>query len=256
MNKNIKITAFLSFILFCTGGIWIQAQQLSADEIVKRSDEKLRGEQTGYTEMTMEIVRPTWSRTVAFKSWNMGTEYSLVYITDPPQEEGQSFLKRNNDMWNWNPTINRMIKLPPSMLAQGWMGSDFTNDDLLNQSSIVVDYTHSIDGEETMGDRDCYVIRLIPKEDAAVVWGRVMMWISRSDYLQMKAEYYDEDDYLVKTETSSAIKTMDGRIIPTRFELVPADEPGNKTIVTMTSVQFNISLSESFFSQQNMQRVR
>lgn len=256
MKKQIKITSVFLLFLLCTGSIWLQAQQLSAYEIVKRSDEKLRGEQTGYSEMTMDIVRPTWNRTVAFKSWNMGTEYSLVYITDPPQEEGQSFLKRNNDMWNWNPTINRMIKLPPSMLAQGWMGSDFTNDDLLNQSSIVVDYTHSIIANERQNDVDCYVIELIPNEDAPVVWGRVKLWISEKEYLQMKAEYYDEDDYLVKTETSSDIKTMDGRLIPTRFELVPADEPGNKTIVTMNTVQFNISLSESFFSQQNMQRVR
>ncbi|MBN2481996.1 MAG: outer membrane lipoprotein-sorting protein [Bacteroidales bacterium] len=231
-------------------------QQLSAYEIVKKADDKLRGEQTGYAEMTMEIIRPTWNRTVAFKSWNMETEYSLVLITGPPKEEGQSFLKRGNDMWNWNPTINRMIKLPPSMLAQGWMGSDFTNDDLLNQSSIVVDYTHTIISEETITGRDCYVIELIPEEDAPVVWGKVILWISKSDYLQLKAEYYDEDEYLVKTETAYEIKTMDGRLIPTRFELIPADKPGNKTIVTMDQVKFNISLSESFFSQQNMQKVR
>lgn len=256
MKKICKISGIVSLILVVSGNTWLAAQQLSAYEIVKRSDEKLRGEQTGYSEMTMEIVRPTWSRAVAFKSWNMGTKYSLVYITDPPQEEGQSFLKRDNDMWNWNPTINRMIKLPPSMLAQGWMGSDFTNDDLLNQSSIVVDYTHSITGNEVQGDKDCYVIELIPKEDAPVVWGMIKLWISESDYLQMKAEYYDEDNYLIKTETSSVIKTMDGRTIPTRYELVPADEPGNRTIVTLDMVEFNISLSESFFSQQNMQRVR
>lgn len=255
MINLLKISGVLIFTVSLSC-VPLSGQQLTAYEIVKRCDDKIRGEQTGYSEMSMEIVRPSWSRNLAFKSWNMGTEYSLVYITDPPQEEGQSFLKRNNDMWNWNPTINRMIKLPPSMLAQGWMGSDFTNDDLLNQSSIVVDYTHSIIENETVTDRECYVIELTPKEDAPVVWGKVILWISTGDFLQMKSEYYDEDDYLVKTEISSEIKTMDGRLIPTRFELIPADEPGNKTIVTMDVIEFNISLSEGFFSQQNMQRIR
>jgi len=255
MKNVMRITGIIIISMLFTP-VPLSGQQLSAYEIVKRCDDKMRGEQTGYSLMTMQIVRPTWSRTVIFKSWNMGTEYALVLITDPPKDEGQAFLKRDNDMWNWNPTINRMIKFPPSMLAQGWMGSDFTNDDLLNQSSIVVDYTHSIIASETVANRDCYVIELIPREDAPVVWGKIILWISKSEYLQMKAEYYDEDEYLVKTETASEIKTMDGRLIPTRFELIPADKPGNKTIVVMDEVKFNISLTESFFSQQNMQKVR
>lgn len=255
MKNTLKNKGFYIIVILITH-FPLYGQQLTAYEIVKKADDKIRGEQTGYAEMTMEIVRPSWSRTIAFKSWNMGKEYSLVLITNPPKEKGQTYLKRENEMWNWNPTINRMIKLPPSMLAQGWMGSDFTNDDLLNQSSIVVDYTHSIISSETIAGRDCYVIELTPKEDAPVVWGKVLLWISKSDFLQMKSEYYDEDGYLVKTETSHEIKTMDGRLIPSRYELQPADEPGNKTIVTMDQVEFNISLSENFFSQQNMQRIR
>lgn len=230
--------------------------QPSAYEIVKRADEKVRGEKSSESVMTMEIVRPSWSRTVSMKSWTLGTEYSLVYITSPAREKGQAFLKRKNEMWSWDPSINRIIKLPPSMLAQGWMGSDFTNDDLLNQSSILVDYTHAIEGHEMVSGRECYKIILTPKEDAPVVWGKVILWISNTDYLQMKAEYYDEDDYLMKTETGSEIKTMDGRIITTRYELIPAEDPGNKTILTLNSVKFNIALQESYFSRQNLQKVR
>ena len=202
----------------------------------------------------MTIKRPKWERTLAFRSWTLGTAYALTLITSPARESGQSFLKVKNEMWNWNPSINRIIKLPPSMLAQGWMGSDFTNDDILNQSSIVVDYTHVISGNEAVSGRDCYKITLTPKEDAPVVWGRVILWISKSDYLQLKGEYYDEDGYLVKTETGSEIKSMDGRVIATRFELVPADKKGNVTIITLDAIKFNLPLAENFFSQQNLQK--
>jgi outer membrane lipoprotein-sorting protein len=159
-------------------------------------------------------------------------------------------------MWNWNPTINRLIKLPPSMMSQGWMGSDFSNDDLLKESSIVVDYSHEIIDEEEIDGWDCYKIELIPYEDAAVVWGKIFKWISKKEYLQMKSEYYDEDGYLIKTELAYDIKTMDGRLLPSRFELVPEDEAGHKTMVVMDEILFNKPLSDGFFSQQNMKKVR
>jgi len=230
--------------------------QPTATEVVKKADEKMRGEKSSESTMTMQIVRPSWTRSVTFKSWTLGTDYSLVLITAPAKEKGQSFLKRKNEMWNWNPSINRIIKLPPSMLAQGWMGSDFTNDDILNQASVVVDYFHAFSGDEKISGSDCYKIKLTPKEDAPVVWAKVILWISKIDYLQLKAEYYDEDEYLVKTESASEIKSMDGRVIATRFELIPAEKAGNRTIVTMDAIKFNVTLAESFFSQQNLQKVR
>lgn len=241
--------------------LWVLASaqaypQPAATEIVKKADEKMRGEKSSESTMTMEIIRPTWSRAVSFRSWSLGMDFSLVLITAPAKEKGQSFLKRKNEMWNWNPSINRIIKLPPSMLAQGWMGSDFTNDDLLNQSSIVIDYTHTFSGNETISGKDCHKITLVPLEDAPVVWGKVVLWISRGDYLQLKAEYYDEDEYLVKTETASEIKTMDGRIIPTRYELIPAEKAGNRTVLTLNSIRFNIPIDEGFFSQQNLKNIR
>jgi len=228
----------------------------NATEIVKKSDDKIRGENSGISEMNMRIVRPNWERMISFKNWTKGTEKSLVLITAPAKEKGQTFLKLDLEMWNWNPVISRMIKLPSSMLSQGWMGSDFTNDDLLNQSSIVTNYTHKIIGSEKIENRDCYIIELIPKEDAPVVWGKLIFWITKADYLQLKNEYYDEDDYLVKTEISKNIKTMDGRTIPTVYELIPADKPGNKTILEMVKIQFNAPIADNFFTQQNMKRIK
>lgn len=241
-------------IALCAFGITLHAQD--ATSIVKKADAKLKGEQSSYTEFTMQIVRPTWERTLTFKSWTKGTDLSLALVTSPAKEKGQAFLRHNREMWNWNPTINRMIKMPPSMLSQGWMGSDFTNDDLVNESSIVVDYTHTLVGNEIIDSRECFKIELTPHENAPVVWGKIILWISKKEYLQLKAEYYDEDEYLMKTERAFAIKETGGRIIPTRFEIQPADEPGNKTIITMNSVEFNQAYPNGFFSQQNMKKLR
>jgi hypothetical protein len=122
------------------------AQNPSPTEIVRKADEKFKGEQSGYSVMTMTIVRPSWQRTVEFKSWSKEDNYALTLITAPAREKGQTFLKRKTEMWSWNPAINRLVKLPPSMMSQGWMGSDYTNDDILRESSVVDDYNHSIEG--------------------------------------------------------------------------------------------------------------
>ena len=244
-----------SFV-FVVSFIDLTGQSLSARDIVEKADEKFKGEMSGYSVMTMTIVRPTWERTIEFKSWAMEDDYALPLITAPAREKGQTFLKRKNEMWNYNPAINRLIKLPPSMMSQGWMGSDYTNDDILRESSVVNDYDHSIIGEEDIDGRLCHKIRLDAKEDADVLWGHQIWWIDKKEFIVMKAELYDEDGYLVRTERGMELKTMDGRFLPTLLELVPAEEPGNKTILKITEMKFNIDLEESFFSQQNMKNIR
>jgi len=231
-------------------------QDLSPKEIIRKADEKFNGELTSTSIMAMTIVRPTWERTIEFKSWTSGRESALTLITSPAKDKGQSFLKRQQEMWNWNPTISRLIKLPPSMMSQGWMGSDYTNDDILKESSVVNDYDHEIVGEEEYDGRICYKINMVAKEDAAVIWGHQVRWIDKKDFLFLKSELFDEDGYLVRTELGSEIKTMDGRLIPTRIELIPAEEEGQMTIIEMKEMKFNEPIKESFFSQQNMKRVR
>ena len=227
----------------------------NAQEIVRQSEQTMRG-QSSVGEMEMIIVRPSWERTISFKSWTMGNDYSMTLVTGPAKEEGKTFLKRENELWQYDPTINRMFKLPPSMMSQGWMGSDFSNDDIIKETSLAEDYTHSILGTETIGGHNAWKIELTPKANAAVVWGKMIVWIEKQDYLQLKAEYYDEDDYLIKTETASDIQTMDGRRIPTHFVIVPAEEEGNETIMNIETIDFNINIDQSFFSQQNMKRLR
>ncbi len=231
------------------------SQDLTAIQIITKADNLQRGE-SNEGEMSMTIVRTKWERTISMKVWSLGRDFSMTYITSPAKDKGQVFLKRNNEMWNWVPTINRMIKIPPSMMSQGWMGSDYSNDDILKESSIVVDYTHQVVGDDVVEGIDCYVLNLIPKEDAAVVWGKVKKWISKKEYWQLKTEYYDEDEELIRTEIASEVKQFGDRELPSRIVILPADKPGQKTIIKVTKSNFKVQLKESFFSQQNMKRVR
>jgi len=246
------------FLLIITGSTFfsVAAQNLSATEIVKKADEKFNGEKSSIMVMSMTIIRPTWKRTIEFKNWSEGRENALTLITAPAKDAGQTFLKRGSEMWSWNPSINRLIKLPPSMMSQGWMGSDYTNDDILKESSVVKDYIHEIIGEEKIGERLCYKIKMTAKDEAAIVWGQQIRWIDEKEFLVLRAELYDEDGELVRTELGSDIKRFDGRDIPAILELTPTDEPGNRTVVEIKDIKFNISIEDGFFSQQNMKRVR
>jgi outer membrane lipoprotein-sorting protein len=234
----------------------LAAQSLTATDIIRKADEKFNGEKSSLMVMSMTIIRPTWQRTIEFKNWTLEKEYALTLITAPAKDAGQTFLKRGTEMWSWNPSISRLIKLPPSMMSQGWMGSDYTNDDILKESSVVNDYKHEITGEETIGGRECYKIKMVAKDDAAVIWGHQIRWVDKKEFLVMKAELFDEEGVLIRTEIGSDIKTMDGRVIQTKIELVPADEPGNKTVIVIKEIKFNIPVQETFFSQQNMKNVR
>lgn len=245
-----KIIATLGFLFFSILG---QAQ--TAKEIMQRVDDKVRGT-SNKSEMKMTIVRPDWKREVTMKGWSLGTEFSLILVTGPARDKGQAFLKRDNEMWNWQPSIDRIVKLPPSMMLQSWMGSDFTNDDLVKESSIVNDYIHSLEQDSLINGASVYKVVLTPKPDAAVVWGKVVCFVEKKEFNQLLVKYYDEDDFLVNTLVLSEIKNMGGRILPTKLEMIPADNPKQKTVIEYMDQQFDIGLKEDFFSMQNMKRVR
>jgi len=245
----------LVIILLATIPTFVAAQD--AKEIVRKAEDLIKGEKTSYSEMTMQIVRPKYSRTIEFKSWaDTRASNSLTLITAPANEKGQSFMKLGNNMWSWNPAIERLIKMPSSMMSQGWMGSDFSNDDVLKESSFVKDFTQKLLGEETINGFQCYKIELTPLANASVVWGKVLMWISTDDSFEMQIQFFDEDNALVKTHSSSDVKVFDGRKLPSVMEITPADKPQNKTVVTINTIKFNVAIANNFFSQQNMKTVK
>lgn len=226
-----------------------------ASEIIKKVDQKMRGNSSS-SDMTMKIIRPDWSREISMKGWSLGTDFSLILITAPARDQGTAFLKRDKELWNWQPTIDRVVKLPPSMMTQSWMGSDFTNDDLVKESSIVNDYNHFIRGDTTITNRDSWKVELIPREDAPVVWGRILIYVSKADYIELLVKYYDEDDFLINTMILSDIREIGDRVIPTQMDMIPAENPEHRTVILYNDIQFDIDISEDFFSIQKMKRIR
>lgn len=207
---------------------------------------------TSQAQITIQTVRPTWSREMTVKTWIKGTDLAMILIQSPAKDKGIVYLKRKKEVWNWMPALEKIIKLPPSMMSQSWMGTDFTNDDLVKESSIVNDYIHSIVGDTLIAGRNCYQIQMLPKPEAAVVWGRLLVSIDKKDFLELHTRFYDEDGSLVNTMNASDIKTMDGRLIPTRFEMLPAEKPGQKTVMIYNAIQFNRPLEDGFFTTEKM----
>ena len=244
-----------TLILLLLLSVPVASSAQDAREIVRKANDLFRGKST-YAEISMTIIKPEWSRTVTMKVWSLEPDYSLVYVTSPARDKGSVTLKRKNEVWNWLPSVQRIIKIPPSMMLQSWMGSDFTNDDLVRQSSIVDDYTHQVIGTDTVEGYSCWEIELIPKPEAGVVWGKLIMWVAKDGYLELRTDFYDEDGSLVKTFVGSDIKKFDGRPIAAHWEMTPVKEQGKRTVLDYHTLVFNKNYAESFFSEENMKRVR
>tara|TARA_B110000444_G_scaffold238711_1_gene252520 strand:+ start:3217 stop:3933 length:717 start_codon:yes stop_codon:yes gene_type:complete len=224
-------------------------------EIIKTADRKLKGN-SSYAEMSITIVRPKWKKKMNLKSWSKGTDYSVTLVTSPAKEKGSVFLKRKKEAWNYLPTIERTVKLPPSMMTQNWMGTDFTNDDLIKQSSMVIDYTHEIIGTEIIENLNCWKLELIPIENASVVWGKLIVWIDKKDYMQLKTEFYDEDLEIVNRMVGSEINEYNGKKLPSKLEFYPLEDDGNKTVIKYNVWNFGVSIPENYFSTQYVSRLK
>lgn len=227
-----------------------------AKEIIRKAEEKMRGKESAYMEMTIDVIRPKWTRSMALKSWSRGNDYSLMVLTDPAKDAGTAFLKREKEVWNWMPSIERSIKMPPSMMMQSWMGTDLSNDDLVRESSSVRDYTHQLAGDSTIDGRLCWKIVLTPKPEAPVVWGKMVAFVDKENYVQLKAEQYDEDGYLVNEMIGSDVREMDGVTMATKLELIPVEKKGQKTIMQINAIKFNEAYDDAFFTVQNMKKMR
>ena len=211
---------------------------------------------TSQADITIQIIRPKWHREMNMKAWTKGDDYSMILVTSPAKEKGITFLKRVKEVWNWIPSIERTIKLPPSMMSQSWMGTDFTNDDLVKEASAVVDYNHKHLGIEEIEGRDCYKIEMIPKPSAAIVWEKVIVWIDVEDFLQLKAEFYDEDGTLINIMNSGEVKMLGGRKVTSRLEMIPVDKEGHKTVIIYNNILFDEDINDDFFSTRNMKQVK
>lgn len=241
-----KIFLMFSFAL-CTS-LAFAASNPSALELLEKVD-KLYQQDNAYAKLTMEIQTPDYQRSMSMESWSIGLDYSLMRVLAPKKEQGVATLKRGNDMWNYLPKIRKTIKVPPSMMMGSWMGSDFTNDDLMREGSWVEEFDVQL--SEANGQ---YILDLVAKESTVTVWGAMQIIIDQTTLLPIKQTYFNEDGTAVREMTFTEIKTFDGVSLPSVMTLTPLNKQGQVTRVIYDDLQFNVDVDESFFTLQNLKR--
>ena len=251
MKRRTVLISFLLYLLV----IHYKGFSQDAKELVRMADQKMKGN-SSYAEITIITVRKTYTREMDVRVFTKGNDYALIEIMSPAKDKGVKFLRRNKEVWNWIPSIERTIKLPPSMMNQSWMGTDFTNDDLVKEASILEDYTHRLVGKSIVDGRSCNQIILQPLPSSAVVWGKIMLYIDEKEHVILMANYYDEDGQLVNKMIASELKMFSGRLLPSRMEMTPAEKPENKTILTYHDLKFDVSLTDDLFSPQSLQKTK
>jgi len=225
-----------------------------AQAIVQASFDYWRGKASTAT-VEMVIHRPDWNQTMTIKAWTKGKSDSIFFISAPPKDKGNGTLKRGKEMWMYNPKVNRVIKVPPSMMSQAWMGSDFSNDDLAKSDSILDDYSHTLVGTETHEGKTVYVVTSMPKPTAPVVWGMQRLKV-REDHILLQEEFYDEDLELVKAMTGSQIQMMGGRLFPTVWRMQKAGVEDEYTELTYQELEFREDLPDNLFTLTNLRNPR
>jgi len=227
--------------------------ELTATQIIKKVEQLLRGD-SAHSVMEMTIINPRWQRTLRMENWEVGRKKTLVRILAPKKEEGVGSLKIDYQMWNYLPKVERVIKIPPSMMMSSWMGSDFTNDDLVKESSIVDDYEHELKGIVSLGDFQAYRIDAVPRAGTAVVWGKLVFFVRTGDYIPLRQEYFSESGELVRYLDFREIRKVGRRLLPTLWEMVPVNKPGKKTIVRLLDIEFDIALEDELFTLRNLKK--
>lgn len=232
----------------------ITANAQTAEEIVDRAERMLRGKTSrGTYEMT--VVTPEYTRSMKMEYWwDDANDRSLIRTIAPKKEAGNKWLKIGNEMWNYLRATETTIKIPPSMMLQSWNGSDFSNDDLVRESSMREDYTHEIIAEEELNGEACWKIASTPRPSAAVVWGRLYTWVRKKDFLPSVAQYFDEKGLLVRYLVYSDFRKMDGRVLPTRWSMYNKIRDGHRTEFVILDVDFDVAISDRVFSFRELER--
>lgn len=224
-----------------------------ANYIIQRSSERYLDIHLA-TEVTMKVIRPTWQSELRFRLWALSDKYALVVISFPASDRGQAFLKRENNLWHWIPSINRTIRMSEALLSQSWMGSDFTLNDVLSNSSMADHYRAVLIGTDMVHDTPCYHIALHPHDDAPVVWSKVETWIAKDTFDQVKAVFFDEQGNMVQRMDAGGFISYNKRRMPEYIKMTPLTKNNHHTIMHFTWYDLDQNLDERFFSQQQMRR--
>jgi outer membrane lipoprotein-sorting protein len=238
---------FLS--VFAAGSIF-QLRAQDVETVVKKIDELYRAD-SSYAEVEMEIVNPHWQRTVSMNSWTEGKTKTFIRLLSPPKDEGTATLRLGSEMWNYLPRANKIIKIPPSMMMSSWMGSDFTNDDLVKEFTFLDDFTYEFVRPED-ADPGLLYVSFVPKEGIPVVWGKVVAAVKKDGYMPVWDRYYDEKDRLMRVINFRDVKDFDGRLIPSVMEVIPQDKKDQKTVLRYIKAKFNLAIPANVFSLRNL----
>ncbi len=229
-----------------------QSSDTEVEEILKHIDQLYRSD-TSHTEMEMQIVTPNWERTLAMTVWTKGTDKTFIRITAPKKEKDVTTLRIGKEMWNYLPKVNKIFKISPSMMMGSWMGSDFTNDDLVRESSLINDYTYQLIAPENASPDQIY-IELTPKEDSPIVWGKVVTAVRKDDHIPVWQHFFDEKDRLMRVLNFKDIKSFGGKTIPSVMEMIPQNKEGHKTVVRFLKADYDSEIDDKIFSRRNLQK--
>lgn len=232
----------------------VEEDLVDAASLIQRAMDHWRGT-TSHGEMRMTIHRPDWERSMTMRMWTEGDETSLVRVTEPARDAGNGTLMRETNMWTFTPRVNRIIKVPSSMMSQSWMGSDFSNKDVSRSTDILRDYEHRLLEVREEGGHHVYVVESVPHEDAPVVWGRQVVHI-RDDFILLEEQYWDQDGILVKTMKAQNVREMSGRTVATVMRMSQEEQPGEWTQIETLSIEFDLELPEGLFTLSNLRNPR
>ena len=223
-------------------------------EMIQKAMDHWRGI-SSYSDMSMTIHRPDWERSMSMRSWTKGEKTSLVRVTEPKKDAGNGTLLKDNNMWTFAPRVNRIIKVPSSMMSQSWMGSDFSNKDISKSTDIIDQYDHRLLETREHDGHTVYVIESIPHEEAAVVWGKEVLMI-RDDYILLEQQFWDQDGVLVKTMKALEIRELGGRTVASTIRMGKVDTPDEWTEMIVRDVEFDVAHADSLFTLSNLRNPR
>ncbi len=249
INKRL----YMFFILFSSLILSVFPSDNIAKKIVKKIDELYRSK-TSYSKVEMIIETHHWKRTLLMDIWTEGMKKTFIRILSPKKDKGMATLKIGNQMWNYLPKVNKIIKIPPSMMMSSWMGSDFTNDDLVKEYTFVDDYNFRlIDYKEEISEK-FYYVEAVPKEGVAVVWSKIILSVKKDNYIPVWEKYYDERGDVVRVMKFSDVKKVGKRLVPMKMEMIPLKKKGHRTIIKYLELKYDIRLKSSIFSLRNLRR--
>jgi len=245
-------------LLLAASGMWhcfAEAQESGDVKTVIDAIDRLYRSSTSYADVEMTVITPHWERVLTMQAWTEGLDKTFIYITSPKKDQGIATLRIKNEMWNYFPNISKVMKIPPSMMMGAWMGSDFTNDDLVKETTLLDDYVGKL-VKPPEAKPEFYYIELTPKKETVTVWAKIEIVAYRDSYIPVKQVYYDEKGNAMRVLDLKDIKEFDGRKIPAIMEMTPTSKPGNKTVVKYVKAEFDRKLPPDVFSLRSLQKSR